>query len=71
MPPLVQPEAAKSQDDIMSAKYKRVFLSPTGKEVLDHLRQMVYGNPVKNDYQPWRIIGQQDIVKHIGEVIDG
>ena len=55
----------------MSAKYKRVFLSPTGKEVLDHLRQMVYGNPVKNDYQPWRIIGQQDIVKHIGEVIDG
>ena len=70
MPPVTLPEEAKSIDDIMSAKYKRVFLSSTGKEILDHLKEIVFVHPVKDDAQPWRIIGRQDIIKHIYSQLD-
>ena len=70
MPPVPLPDAAKSIDDIMSAKYKHVFLTPDGKAVLDHLKEIVFVHAVKDDAQPWRIIGRQDIVKHIYSQLD-
>ena len=70
MPPVPVPEEAKSQDDIMMAKYRHVFLTPDGQAVLDHLKEIVFVHAVKDDAQPWRIIGRQDIVKHIYSQLD-
>ena len=52
-----QHDEAQADESRTEAKFRAVFRTPDGQEVLQNLRELAHGL-VKNDDQPWRVIGR-------------